>query len=158
MHKCNYCKGTIGVENRHSFSCPFKKDNNKKIMTYLESLVIENKRFCSRDYNKFARSQTPQLPLAMTILGLMRRNGWLDSTATTMDAFLYLIYRSYELGLVNDIEILDLLTYRISYGCFRLNTDEYLTRVDRIVEKTDYDLNTVDECRIAFIKYLLSET
>lgn len=133
MDQCKYCNGTERIVRRHLRSCPFKPSNNKKIMSYLESLVLNNKPFKINEYNKFAVENN--LPVSNTILALFKRNNFISNDSDKYYAFIYLIYRSYELNLLTDLELLDLLVYKITFGMFGLSCKDYLTRAHLIVDK-----------------------
>lgn len=133
MDHCKYCEGTERIVRRHLRSCPFKPSNNKKIIKYLENLVLSNKSFKINEYNKFAI--TNDLPVSNTILALFKRNKFIPYDSDKYYAFIYLIYRSYELNLITDLELLDLLVYKITFGMFGYSCKDYLERTHKIVDK-----------------------
>lgn len=133
MDQCNYCNGTERIVRRHLRSCPFKPSNNKKIISYLEGLVLNNIPFRINEYNKYAVKH--DLPVSNTILALFKRNNFIPLDSDKYYAFIYLIYRSYELNLITDLELLDLLVYKITFGMFGYSCKDYLERSHKIVDK-----------------------
>lgn len=126
---CKYCGGTEHVSGSHLKLCPFNPRNNKLILNFLKNLFIDDKPLVLLEYNKFAREN--KLPKTST-LSIQFRNNFLDKDASTVDIFIYLIYRSYELNLISDLEILDLIVYQLTYGNFGLSAAEYLDRRHKI--------------------------
>lgn len=134
MIKCKYCGGTNGVKNRHITSCPFNPKNNKKIVAFLEEEALKDKEFLIYEYNNYASKE--KLPVALTMHSLFIRNGWIKHDAKVHDVFIYFIYRSYELNLISNLEILDIMTYKLTFGMFGLTTQDYLNRAQQISMKS----------------------
>lgn len=141
MIQCKYCYGTNGIKSKHRLSCPFNPKNNKKIISYLENVAISDSEFLIYKYNEFASKN--KLPVSLTLHSLFLKNGWVTKDAKVYDTFLYLIYRSYELNLISDLEKLDLITYKITFGTFGLSNVEYLKRSQQISLKSGVSLDSI---------------
>ena len=156
MHtnKCNYCGGTEGISGKHHLSCAFRPQINKKILQYLENIVLNNQPLVASNYNIYARENN--LPVMSTLLLLVRNNFLPD--ASKLDVFIYIIYRSYYLNLVSDIELLDLLVYKLTYGNFGISTAEWMKRMDQINLKVgEIDEDLIDFRWREFVKAILTD-
>lgn len=141
MIKCKYCGGTNGVKNRHITSCPFNPKNNKKIVLFLEEQALQNEEFLIYKYNNYAVQE--KLPVALTMYSLFIRNNWIPKDAKVYDVFIYFIYRSYELNLISNLEILDIITYKLTFGIFGLSTKDYLNRAQQISLKSGVSYSNI---------------
>lgn len=112
--RCNYCLGVEGVQVAHTFYCPFNPKNNKKIIEYLTYTFNNSLPLNANRYNKWAKLY--RLPTSVTLFNLFYKNGWLPQNSKPKDIFPILIYRSYALNLIHDLETLDILVYQQTYG------------------------------------------
>lgn len=157
MKHCNYCGNTKNIKTRHITSCPFNPMNNRKIIQFLESCVIEDRSLIMCEYDKYARKVN--IPLSKTIINLLKENNHIDINAEQeifKQAIIYLIYKSYELNLIDDLEILDILVYKLTYGNFNYTTYELLEKYELINLKANIDTNIIDSNLITLFKVIIN--
>lgn len=147
--QCKYCFGTKKIQGSHLSSCCFNPKNNALIIEYLTNLVLEDKPLFGIEYNKFAREHG--LPKTSTMLNQFKLNFFQKSHVNLSKMFAYIIYRSYELNLVNSLEILDLLVYQLTFGAYGFSALEYLDKMDQIVDKTEHDQQLQYAARMSFL-------
>lgn len=115
------------------------------ILDFLYELVLNDKKFSVSSYDDYVKGTTA--PQSKTMYDLFVNNGFIPPDAQSKFAFIYFIYRAYELNLVppDQLEVLDILVYKLTYGQFKLSFEEYISRAEKISVKSGVSIDEINQ-------------